>query len=91
MVQSISKPQNVTPLTTEGKKRIESILERAVKDIEFRELLLADPNAALQNSDLTREEFEVLSSMRRVKLEEWGVDVRRFRAWMRDNGNKIGS
>jgi hypothetical protein len=89
MVQSLPKTKSVTPLTEEGKKRIGSVLERAVNDIEFRELLLANPSAALQDSGLTNEEFEVLSSMRRVKLEEWGVDVRRFRAWMRDNGNKI--
>lgn len=90
MVQSLPKVQVVSQLTEEGKQRIESILNRAANDIEFRDLLLTEPRVALEDTDLTDEEVEVLSSMRRVKLEEWGVDVRRFRAWMRDNGNKVG-
>lgn len=90
MVQSLPKTQVVSQLTEEGKQRIESILNRAANDIEFRDLLLEEPKIALKNTDLTDEEVEVLGSMRRVKLEEWGIDVRRFRAWMRDNGNKVG-
>jgi hypothetical protein len=27
--------------------------------------------------------------MRRVALEEWGVDVRSFRSFVLDNGNKL--
>jgi len=77
------------PLTAEGKQRVESVLERAAADIEFRELLLSDPAGALEGTDLTEDEVAVLSTMRRVALEEWGVDVRRFRGFMMDNGNKL--
>jgi hypothetical protein len=31
----------------------------------------------------------VLAGMRRVALEEWGVDVRSFRSFVLDNGNKL--
>lgn len=88
MVQSISNVQGVSNLSRASKSRVESVLMRAAQDINFREMLLTNPTKALESTDLTQEEIEVLSSMQRVKLEEWGVDVRRFRAWMRDNGNK---
>jgi hypothetical protein len=79
----------VPDLTPEAKQRIESILDRASADIRFREELLRDPQAALASSDLTSEEVRILSSLKRVALEEWGIDVRRFRAFLRDNGFKI--
>lgn len=75
-------------LTPEGKVRVETVLARAAQDISFRELLLADPVAALSDTDLTEEERHALASMRRVALEDWGVDVRRFRTFLMDNGNK---
>ncbi|MFF5985897.1 Os1348 family NHLP clan protein [Prauserella flavalba] len=80
---------SIPQLDEEAKQRVEAVLSRAAEDIEFRELLLADPEAALKDSDLTDEEKTALSSMRRVALEEWGVDVRRFRAFLMDNGNKF--
>lgn len=72
-----------------SKRRVEAVLARAAEDIEFRELLFADPEAALKDSDLTDDEKAALSPMRRVALEEWGVDVRRFRAFLMDNGAKF--
>ena len=80
---------SVPQLDEEAKQRVEAVLSRAAEDIEFRELLLADPEAALKDSDLTDEEKTALSSMRRAALEEWGVDVRRFRAFLMDNGTKF--
>lgn len=77
------------PLTTAGKARVEGVLRRAAEDIKFRERLLEDPAEALQDTDLTEDEARVLGSMRRVALEEWGVDVRNFRAFVLDNGNKL--
>lgn len=79
----------VSPLTPEGKERVEAVLRRAADDIAFRELLLAQPSEALKDTDLTAEEAEVLAGMRRVALEEWGVDVRSFRSFVLDNGNKL--
>ena len=79
----------VSPLTPEGKERVEAVLRRAANDIAFREQLLAQPSEALKDTDLTSEEAEVLASMRRVALEEWGVDVRNFRSFVLDNGNKL--
>lgn len=72
----------------ETKKVVEEILQKATDDISFRELLLTDPKAALANSGLNADVIELLSSMRRVALEEWGIDVKKSRAFLRDNGTK---
>jgi len=79
----------VKPLTPEGKERVETVLRRAAEDIGFRELLMENPTVALKDTDLTEDEARVLASMRRVALEEWGVDVRSFRSFVLDNGNKL--
>lgn len=80
---------NLPKLTTESKTRVEQVLARAAEDIEFRKQLLAEPAAALEGLELSDAEREVFTAMRRVALEEWGVDVRRYRAFLRDNGRKI--
>jgi len=82
-------PIEVKPLTLDGKERVEAVLRRAADDIAFRERLLENPAEALKDTDLTEDEAQVLASMRRVALEEWGVDVRSFRAFVLDNGNKL--
>lgn len=74
-------------LSTESKTKVEEVLRRAAEDIAFRELLLTQPAEALEGVELTVEEKELLVSMRRTVLEEWGVDVRRFRTFLMDNGN----
>jgi hypothetical protein len=83
------EPLKIRPLTVEGKARVEALLARALEDIEFRELLLDDPDQAMRETDLTPDEKKMVYSMHRVALEEWGVDVRRYRAFLRDNGFKI--
>lgn len=80
---------SVPKLDGDARTRVERVLSRAAQDITFREQLLADPTAALADTDLTDEEKDALGGMRRVALEEWGVDVRRFRAFLMDNGNKF--
>ncbi len=80
---------NLPKLTTESKTRVEQILARAANDIEFRKQLLAEPATALEGLELSDAERAVFTTLRRVSLEEWGVDVRRYRAFLRDNGNKI--
>jgi hypothetical protein len=82
-------PIEVTPLTSDGKERVEAVLRRAAEDISFRELLMLNPSEALKDTDLTTDEAEVLASMRRVALEEWGIDVRSFRSFVLDNGNNV--
>jgi hypothetical protein len=77
----------VAPLAAEKKAIVEGILERASSDIEFREKLLLNPQEALKDSGLTPEEKEILVSLKKVKLEEWGVDTRRYLMMARDNGN----
>lgn len=79
----------IAQLDAAAKARVEGVLTRAAKDIEFRELLLADPAGALADTDLTDDEKAMLGAGRRVALEEWGVDVRRFRAFLMDNGNRF--
>jgi hypothetical protein len=76
-------------LKSETKQIVEQLLAKACTDIQFRELLLRNPESALADSGLSTAEIGVLTSMKRVALEEWGVDVRRFRSFLRDNGNKI--
>jgi hypothetical protein len=82
-------PIDVQPLTADGKERVEHVLRRAADDIDFRERLMANPTEALKDTDLTPDEATVLATMRRVALEEWGVDVRSFRSFVLDNGNKL--
>lgn len=79
----------VEPLTPESKKTIEELLERASNDLTFREQLLNKPDDALSSTSLSQSDKEVLSLMRRVALEEWGVDVQKYRAFLRDNGAKM--
>lgn len=81
---------NVNPLDAAAKARIERVLDRALNDIEFREKLVANPLEALKDSDLTAEERNVVGTLKRVQLEEWGVDVRKYRMALSDNGFKIG-
>lgn len=80
---------NIPALTPELKKKVESILAQAAQDISFRERLQKDPEQVLTAQGLTKQQASVVSDLRRVKLEEWGVDVRKFRSFLRDNGNKI--
>jgi len=76
-------------LTPDTKAKVEHVLQRALDDVEFREMLLMNPVEALRDVDLGAPEKAILSRMKRVQLEEWGVDMRRYRAVARDNGNKI--
>lgn len=80
---------NVPVLTADTKAKVERVLQRALDDVEFREQLLTSPADALREVDLGAAEKAILGRMKRVQLEEWGVDMRRYRALMRDNGNKI--
>jgi len=82
---------NIAKLTADGKRRVEAVLARAAEDITFRAMLLENPEQALAGSDLDADERALFGPMRRVALEEWGVDVRRFRAFLRDNGTKLAA
>jgi len=79
----------VPELSEDSKKRVEAVLDRAATDIVYREQLLSDPVSALKTTDLNPDEIKMLSDLRRVKLEEWGLDVRKYRAFTRDNGAKV--
>lgn len=81
----------IAPLSQETKAKVEEILKRATEDVAFREELIANPDTALSNSDLSDDEKKLVGSLRRVKLEEWGVDVKHYRMVLRDNGNKMSS
>ncbi|MBP5076638.1 hypothetical protein [Pseudomonas chlororaphis] len=70
-------------------QEIQFILARASDDIEFRELLLTQPEEALKDSSLSAEEKSVVANLKKVQLEEWGIDVRRFRAAVSDNGFRM--
>jgi hypothetical protein len=84
-----TKRYTLPKLSEESKKNLEKVLDRAAEDIEFRERLLSSPAAALKDSGLSKEEIKGVSDLRRVGLEEWGINVRKFRTIMRDNGNSV--
>ncbi len=67
-----------------------AVLDRAAIDITFRQKLLDSPYETLAELGLPEHEANLLAPMRRVALEEYGVDVRRFRPFLRDNGAKTG-
>lgn len=79
----------IAPITPESKERVEEILTKAAQDISFREALLEDPESTLESYDLSPDEKFALSTMKRVALEEWGIDVRNYRAFLMDNGYKM--
>lgn len=74
---------------------IYGILERATADIEFRELILNNPDQVLEpfKNILSEASLNALKMYRRVALEELGIDLRRFREGgsTRDNGAKVTS
>ncbi|MER5641170.1 Os1348 family NHLP clan protein [Kitasatospora sp. NPDC002227] len=76
----------VPMLSAESKARVEAVLGRAASDTEFRQMLTSNPAAALADTNLTGQEREMLASMKRVALEEWGVEVRTFRNFILDDG-----
>jgi hypothetical protein len=76
-------------LTEKGRAAIQDLLERAISDLVFRDQLMRDPETVLADSGLTYDEARILGSMKRAALEEWGLDVSRSRAFLRDNGFKI--
>ncbi len=97
-VKHVKKPVIVSGakgITAAGRRKIQALLERASRDIELREALLSNPKAAAKKIGttfgLTSAEATVLFSLRRVALEEIGVDVRGIRSWLRDNGNFASS
>ena len=86
-------PEELTP---EAKAAIQEILDKAAEDIEFREALLKDPSSVLDpevspfaanyTPKLGSHGATLLFSMRRVSLEEQGINVRSSRGFLRDNG-----
>jgi hypothetical protein len=76
-------------LTFEQKSRIETMLDKAVSDDEFRNDLLSQPKRLLAQFKLSRKEVDVLSEMSMMELEELGIDVRQYRSFLRKDGQKF--
>lgn len=74
-------------LPKDAKTRIEKVLKLAAQDIEFRQKLLRKPKTALKGMELEPKEVELLVHLTRVGLEEVGINIRQFRAFLHDNGN----
>ncbi len=69
---------------------MQAIIDRSANDINFRENLISNPDEALSvYPRLTSKEKEILSSMRRVGLEELGIDTSGIRGKDADNGFKL--
>jgi hypothetical protein len=49
----------------------EAIIDRAVKDATFRDLLLSNPTAALQGYSLSSEEQAMLTNLDATQLDEF--------------------
>jgi hypothetical protein len=88
-MSTVIMPTRVPTLTPELRTAVEAVLTKAATDVRFREQLQTDPDAALAGAGLPPGVCEFVSQLRRVGLEEWGIDVRRFRSFLRDNGNKV--
>ena len=94
-----SRPQ---ALSDRDKAAIQELLDKAADDIELREALLRDPELVLNPAvdrlrakgpqvPLSPAALTLLFSLRRVALEEAGIDVRASRVFLRDNGTSSSS
>lgn len=79
----------VSPVAPQTRAVVEEILTRAIDDISFRETLILNPAEALKDYPLSAEEKEIVASLKKAKLEEWGIDTRRHLAVCMDNGNRM--
>lgn len=50
---------------------LDKVVERAVKDSEFRKLLLTDPDKALEGYNVTEEERELLENLTEEKFDDF--------------------
>lgn len=66
-------------LAPAARARVEAVLTRAATEPAFLALLTTDPAGALAGTTLTDSEKTLVAGLRRVDLEEVGVDVRPFR------------
>jgi hypothetical protein len=73
-------------ITASGKAIIQAILNKAVEDLEFRAVLTSNPGNLPEIAGLGKDERTLLFSLRRVAMEEAGIDVRACRRFMNDNG-----
>jgi hypothetical protein len=55
---------------------VEDIIRKAVDDVEFRELLLSNPEQALSGYELTAEDREKLTNLGEDFFEAEGLDER---------------
>jgi hypothetical protein len=72
-------------LTGVLKVKIERVLTRANVDTYFRESLKANPEKALAKEGFTPHEVKVVGDLRRFGLEDRGVNMLKFRAFMIDD------
>jgi hypothetical protein len=66
-------------LAPEARARVEAVLTRAAAEPAFLASLTTDPAGTLAGTPLTADEKALVAGLRRVDLEEVGVDVRPFR------------
>lgn len=77
-------------ITPEKKGYMQAIIDRMSEDIEFRMEMTSNPLDALKPyTGLTQKEKEVLGSLRRVALEEMGLNIIGVKKFVADNGFKL--
>ena len=54
---------------------VKQIIERAIVDLDFRQLLFADPEMAMTDYDLTTEEVDLLKALSLDHLESFAGDL----------------
>jgi hypothetical protein len=71
-----------------GRGKVDEILSKALLDGEFRVALLTRASEALSMEELSAQELELLSDLQSDALEEYGIDVRPYRGFLRVDGQK---
>lgn len=69
---------------------MQAIIDRMGSDINFREQVKSDSNEALKHyTKLSKSEIDAISSMRRVALQELGLELGELAKFTSDNGFKL--
>ncbi len=92
-----TKSKKYEPLTELEKVLVYDFLERVQRDAHFKQAVIENPEVALSSASpnltyaklLRPNILRVMGELRRVALEEVGIDIAPFRDDLQDNGFKV--